>query len=144
MSAGQQLLDIANGAWREKRQEYRGFNYNLAVTKAKSQIGRTRGGRKDRQAEAEHTVTVMFNHARAQSAARLSAIADDAAATLSGTVALSADSELVSFATEVAGLLNGVHSGEFGVIDPAMIIGLIQAIIAAVQACKPKPTPVAP
>lgn len=139
--SGQDLLDIANGCWNEKRQEYRGFQYNIAVGQAKRGIEKVKGERKERLAEARHQVSVLFDHSRRQTPKRL------------GNVASEADSgsgnALTEFATEVTELLNGPHNGGYGVIDPAMIIGLIMAIINAIKACKqivptPTPTPVVP
>lgn len=140
---GQALLDIANGSWNEKRQEFRGFNYNIAVGQAKQGIERKRGGRKERLAEARHQVSVLFSHSRSQSAQRLEAVASQASSLLlvsnDGGITFSASAagdELTAFATEVTELLNGPHSGGFGVIDPAMIISLIMGIINAIKACK--------
>lgn len=128
------MLDIANGCWNEKRQDYRGFQYLIAVGQAKRGIEKKRGGNRDRTAEAKHQVSVLFNHARQQTPETLSTVAQQAAA--------GSGDDLTGFASEVTGLLNGVHSGGFGIIDPGMIIALISAIISAVQACRVKPVPV--
>lgn len=133
-ATGQDLLDVANGAWNEKRQEFRGFNYNVAVGQAKRGIERVRGGRKDRLAEARHQVSVLFTHSTSQTPERLGTVAQQAGD--SSVEGLSSGDELTAFATEVTELLNGPLSAGFGIIDPAMIISLIQAIIAAIQACK--------
>lgn len=136
---GQELQDIANNCWRENAQRYSGFNWNVAVGQAKKQIERKRGNRKDRREEAEHTVQVLFDHARAKS----QQVADNIArqAQESG----GDQSDLQAFAAEVSQALNGPLSGGFGVVDPAMIIGLISAIITGVQQCKAlKPKPPAP
>lgn len=141
---GQELLDIANGSWNDKRQDYRGFNYTIAVGQAKKGIEKKRGGNKDRKAEAQHQVSVLFTHARAQAADRLTKVALEAGAPSSDGVAATDTEELTAFATEVTELLNGSLSGGFGIIDPTMIIGLIQTIIQAIAACKKPPVPVTP
>lgn len=138
--SGEELLDIANGSWNEKRQEYRGFQYLIAVNQAKKGIEKVRGGRKERKEEARHTVDVMFTHARNQSSDRLSKVAMEASQPMAAGFG-DAGGELQAFASEVVGLLNGPLSAGFGVFDPAMIIGLIQAIISAIQACKKPPVP---
>lgn len=140
-ATGQDLLDIANSAWNEKRQEFRGFNYNIAVGQAKQGIERKRGNRKDRLTEARHQVSVLFSHSRNQTPQRLGAVASEALVLVSndGGQTFSAGSvgtELTSFATEVTELLNGPLSGGFGAIDPTMIISLIMGIINAIKACK--------
>lgn len=133
-ATGQDLLDVANGAWNEKRQEFRGFNYNIAVGQAKRGIERKRGNRKERLSEARHQVSVLFSHSREQTPQRLGKVASEAAEP--NVEGFSGGEELTAFASEVTELLNGPLSAGFGVIDPAMIIGLIQAIIAAIQSCK--------
>ena len=139
MSQGQDLLDIANAAWDEDTQEYRGFQYRIAVNQAKKQIDRVPGNRKARKESASHTVDVMFTHARSQSAERLDTVARSATTPTSTN---DPDSDVSVYAAEVASMVNGPLSGGYGIIDPAMIIGLIQAIIQAVSACKkPQPTP---
>ena len=141
-ATGQDLLDVANGAWNEKRQEFRGFNYNIAVGQAKAGIERKRGARKERLSEARHQVSVLFSHSINQTPQRLGAVAAEASAPISE--GFSAGPELTAFATELTDLLNGPHSGGFGVIDPAMIISLIMAIINAIKACKNPIVPVTP
>lgn len=140
-ASGQDLLDIANTSWKEKKGEYKGFAWSVAVGQAKQQIEKKKGGNKDRRTEAEHNVTVLFNHARDQEASRLDTIAKEAAASPTEGVAASGNGELTAFASEVTELINGVHSGGFGIIDPGMIISLIQAIIQAIAACKKPPVP---
>ena len=136
---GQELQEIANNCWRENANKYSGFQWNVAVGQAKQQIERKRGKRKERRAEAEHTVQVLFDHARAKSQQEADVIARQAQAPGED------QSDLQGFAAEVSEALNGPLSGGFGVIDPAMIIGLISAIITGVQQCKAlKPKPPAP
>ena len=137
---GSDILEIANASYNARTQRYRGWQYVIAVGQAKRQIERVRGGRKERKEEAEHTVSVMFNHARQQSEERLSRIAMQASP--SSSAAASGD-DLDAFAAEVAGLLNGPLSAGFGAFDPSMIITLIMGIINAIRACKQpvNPTP---
>ena len=50
--------------------------------------------------------------------------------------------DLNDFAAEVSAMLNGPLDGGYGVIDIAMIVTLITAIVNAIRACKaPAPTP---
>lgn len=138
-TTGQDLLDIANGSWNSEKQRYRGFQYSIAVGQAKKGIEKVRGGKKDRLSEARHQVSVLFDHARRQTPKRLGNIAYEAEAGSGG--------DLTIFASEVTDLLNGPHSGGYGVVDPTMIINLIVAIVSAIKACKqviPTPTPVTP
>lgn len=143
-TTGQDLLDIANASWNSDKQRYRGFQYNIAVGQAKQGIEKKRGARKERLTEARHQVSVLFDHARRQTPQRLAAVASEAGGFSEGR---GAGAELQTFAEEVTALLNGPHSGGYGVVDPAMIIGLIVAIVNAIKACKqvvPTPTPVVP
>lgn len=143
-ATGQDLLDIAIGSWNENKRKYQGFEYNVAVGQAKQGIERKRGGRRDRLTEARHQVDVLFTHSRSQTPQRLGTVASEAG----GVSGFAGDaSELTAFASEVTELLNGPLSGGFGIIDPTMIIGLIQAIIGAIAACKKPivpPKPVTP
>lgn len=116
----------------------------MARGQAIRQIEKVKGGRKDRREEGEHNLTVLFDHARKQTVSRIDTIAKQAAQPAAEGFA-AANSELYQFASEVVELINGPLSGGFGVIDPTMIIGLIQAIIQAIAACKArKPVPPAP
>ena len=140
--SGQELLDIANASWSEKKQRYRGFQWLVARGQAIRQIEKVKGGRKDRREEGEHNLTVLFNHARNQPVSRIDVVAREAANPANAEGFAAANSELMKFAGEVVGLINGPLTGGFGIIDPTMIIALIQAIIQAVQACKRPPVPV--
>lgn len=132
--SGNDVLQIANASWDERAQRYRGWQYLTAVGQAKRQIEKKRGGRKERKKEAEHTVSVLFNHSRNQSEDRLNRIALQASGTFGE--GFNAGEDLSSFASEVAGLLNGPLNAGFGAFDPSMIIGLIMGIINAIKACK--------
>lgn len=145
-ASGQDLLDIATGSWNENKHKYQGFEYNVAVGQAKQGIERKRGARKERLTEARHQVDVLFTHSRSQTSQRLGTVATEAAGSVSTGFA-GDTTELTAFATEVTELLNGPLSGGFGIIDPTMIIGLIQAIVQAIAACKKPivpPNPVTP
>lgn len=168
---GNDILEIANASWRPGRQDYRGWQYTTAVGRARSQIELEDGlrgkakrlAKKERQKEAEHTVSVMFNHARQQSEDRLSRVcaqADQVASIAAqvlgatdeymlngvcGQLMAAAGEDLQAFAIEIAGLLNGPLSAGFGAFDPSMIITLIMAIINAIKVCKGiVPAPVTP
>lgn len=148
-ASGQDLLDIATGSWNENKRKYQGFEYNIAVGRAKAGIERKRGQRKQRLTEARHQVDVLFTHSREQTPQRLEAVANQALVLVSndGGLTFSAGSvgdELTAFASEVTELLNGPLSGGFGIIDPAMIISLIMGIINAIKACKNPIVPVTP
>ncbi len=140
--SGGEILEIANGCWNERRKRYQSFNWVVARGQAIRQIEKVKGGRKDRREEAEHNLTVLFDHARKQAVTRIDTVAREASAFVEGFAA-GEDTELYSFASEVVALINGPLSGGFGVIDPSMIISLIMGIINAIRACKnPVPTPV--
>lgn len=138
---GQDLLDIAHASWDEDRKKFRGWQYNMAVGKAKAKIEKKRGGRKERVTEARHQVHTLLLHAMKQEPSRLDAVAREACLLVSNDggntfSAASTGTELTSFASEVCQLLNGPLEAGFGVIDITMIMGLIMAIVNAVKACK--------
>lgn len=146
---GNDFLEIANSCWREGKRgkpgRYAGFAWVTAVGKTKQNIEKVRGNRKERQAEAEHTTQVLFDHARKQQAERLDTIAREAQAVVSsdGRYLFGAETELYKFSEEVVSLLNGPLSAGFGAFDPSMIMSLIMAIVNAIKACRsPAPTPV--
>lgn len=132
--SGNDVLQIANASWNARTQRYRGWQYLTAVGQAKQQIEKKRGGRKERKEEAEHTVSVLFNHSRNQSEERLNRVALQASGTFGE--GFNAGEDLTAFASEVAGLLNGPLNAGFGAFDPTMIISLIMGIINAIKACK--------
>lgn len=137
---GGELLQIANASWDERRQRYRGWQYLIAVGKAKAGIEKSFGNRKARKQEAEHQISVLLTHSRHQSVGRLDVICGQA---MSASDGFAAGSELTSFAGEVMALLNGHLDAGFGAVDLTMIIGLIVAIVNAIKACKsPVPVPV--
>lgn len=147
---GGDILSIANASWREGRQEYRGWQFITAVGQTKQTIEIEDGlrgkakriAKKDRQREAEHTVSVMLTHARGQSEERLNKVCAQAQALSASqnsdnpNLFAAAGQDLQDFASEVAALLNGQLSAGFGVFDPATLISLIMGIINAIKACK--------
>lgn len=148
MSYGQQLLDIADGAYNSRTNEYHGVNFNLAVSKAMrldaKENGKQGRKRKVRREEATRTVTALFDRSRQQSAERLGVIADEAASlhSVDEIMALAANdkSELYAFALEVLDELNHTDlafgTNIYAVLDPQMIITLITTIIQVIQMCK--------
>lgn len=146
-TVGEQLLQIADDSWNSRRGEYHGGKFNAAVLRAMQQDAATNGTqgrrRKVRREEAVKVVTALFNRTRHRAAQDLTEIAEQAKPREVGSnaVATAANDKLQEFAAEVMEELNGVEEANDGpplrgVVDPAMIIGLIQAIIAAVQMCR--------
>lgn len=152
--AGDELLEIANGCFRPAKNKkparyLKTLEFIAAVSQAKSQIEKVKGGKKDRREEAEHRVTILFDHTRLQAAERLTTVAAQAqdflVASSSGKVAADQNSELYKFAEEVASKMNTLVEGLFGAIDPMSIITLIMGIINAIRTCRgltPIPLPI--